>query len=149
MKLNAIIIILSLSLLYACTEKKSLISPTGKTPELAFSENLGCSSNSGVKNLNEYYYDTMFYYVQNDSLKVVLNLFNNCNHYMQDSLIFKIDTIDIYVDIFSFGGAGCVCDFEFDYAFIEYGDNIKFNVYTRYPYFEEEEYTLRMEMNYP
>jgi len=47
MRLNVNIIIVSLLLLYACAEKKSEISLSGKIPLLAFSENIGYSSHNG------------------------------------------------------------------------------------------------------
>lgn len=133
---------------FSCSEKKtSEVVPFGQIPELSYSENLGCSANRGERS-GDYEKDTLFYQVQNDTLILVLNIFQNCGFQMEDSLNFKNDTVEIFVDMKSFGGAGCVCDFESDYYFSDYGDNVHFNVFVRYPYYEAD-YTFWRELNYP
>ncbi len=149
MQTKLMIVGLVFILFFSCSDNKNPdVVPIGKIPELSISENLGCSANR-EEEAREYYKDTLFYQKHNDTLLVVLNIFNNCGFQMEDSLCFKIDTVDIFIDINGLGGAGCVCDFEFDYYFTEYGDNLHFNVYTRYPYYDEIEYTFWNDLTYP
>lgn len=149
MKTKLLITVLLLVLFFSCKEeKKSDVVPSGKIPELSVSENLGCSSNRAEQTL-KYEKDTLFYQIKNDTLIVILNFFKNCDFQMEDSLSLKLDTVDILVNINGFGDAGCVCDFEFNYYFTDYGDEVHFNVFTRYPGFDEIEYTFWNGLTYP
>ena len=136
-------------LFYSCSENKTFdVVPSGKIPTLSNSENLGCSALRGEQS-RDYEMDTLFYQIQNDTLIVIANFFKNCAFQMEDSLSLKTDTVDIFVDINGFPDAGCVCDFEFNYYFIDYGENIYFSVYTKYPSAGETDYTLWKNLIYP
>ena len=147
MKTKKLIIGLTLLLLIGCSEKNKIEDfQSNKIPEHVKTEYLGCFLEHGNKQAT-LLTDTIYYEERNDTLILNVSMLRNCAACLTDSLNIENDSVNIFITDNCIPAANCICDFEFNYYFTDYGDNVFFSVYINSAW--EPEYTLWGELTYP
>ena len=147
MKIEKLIIGLALMFLMSCSEKSNIENiQTNTISELAKAEYLGCFL--GYENMNSTLLsDTIYYEERNDTLILNISMVRNCAACLMDSLRIENDSVNVFITDTCLPVANCICDFEFEYYFTSYGDNVFFSVYVNSTW--EPNYTLWGELTYP
>jgi len=147
MKTKKLIIGLALLFLISCSEKNNIGDvQSNEVPEHSKTEYLGCFLEQGNMS-SAMMTDTIFYEERNDTLILNVIMERNCAACLMDSLCIENDSVNVFVTDTCFPVANCNCDFEFEYYFTNYGDNVFFSVYVNSTW--EPDYTLWGELTYP
>jgi len=132
----------------SCTKNSNENLSSIKNPKLVKSERAGCFVNQYRDDtLHSIYQDTMYYSVVNDTLFLNITMLENCNAQFTDSVTINNDTVNIWVTYRCTPIASCICNFDFNYYFTNYGDEVKFVVYENATC--DPEYTVWGTLTYP
>ena len=154
-KIFSLGLVLFLFMLVSCEERnqnedKPDPDPTPEPEEtsanLAQTDYLGCFNEYGFRKATTNS-DTMYYEMSNDSLLLHVLMRQNCGACLEDSVVMRQDTANIYVADTCGRIANCICDFRFDYYFTDFGKQLYFKVY--YQEYEAHEFNLWGELEYP
>lgn len=147
------LIIGTLSFLFAfigCTENNENPKDVSfESLELIKIDKGGCFVNNDLQlKSEELINDTLFYTVVNDSLFLTVDMINNCAACLVDSISSSDAAVKIFVENDCGPFANCICSFEYNFIFDNFVEKeILFSVYLKD--FEEDEYTLWNELQYP
>jgi len=151
----AIILLMILSvIIVSCSKNNDSNEQNDTDPfELSKTEYKGCFiDNPEDMNRNSFNErgNSLYYTVGNDTLFLNVIMVYNCCGSLNDSLVIDDNNVSIYIrDTCTYScQCFCMCEFEFEYSFINFqGNNIHFYVYLKG--YEEDEYTLWGNLNYP
>jgi hypothetical protein len=106
-----------------------------------------------IFNCNSYYdklisLDTLYYYVDNDTLKLAGSMMKGCGSCLSDFYNIKGDTVNIYIEDVCGSYLDCICSYGLYYTFTNFqGKVLYFKVYFKYR--ESSEYNLWRSVRYP
>ena len=89
----------------------------------------------------------MYYKVVNDTLFLNVNMVDNCAAQFTDSVTINNDSVNIWITYRCGSVANCLCNFDFNYYFTNYGDEVQFVVYENSTCMPE--YTVWGTLTYP
>jgi hypothetical protein len=140
-------LILSSIFLNGCSEKEKVENRQNNLiPKLAKTEYLGCFLEYG-NNKSTMDTDTIYYELINDTLLLHVIMNQNCGYCLKDSVIINNELVDIFISDTCGLMANCMCDYDFDYYFTDFSEQMTFTVY--YKAIWESEYSFWAELNYP
>lgn len=147
MKLKDPIIGLLLILFVGCSEKDQVgNNQKDIIPKLEKTEYSGCFLEY-VNNKSTMETDTIYYELMNDTLILHVVMNQNCGCCLKDSVIVNNESVDIFISDTCGIMANCMCDYNFDYYFTDFGDLMLFQVY--YKSIWESEYAFWGDLIYP
>lgn len=145
-KIFSLGLVLFLFMLVSCEEQNQNEVKSNSEPNLAQTDYLGCFNEEGFRKATTNS-DTMYYKMSNDSLLLHVLMRKNCGACLEDSVVTRQDTANIYVADTCGRLANCICDYRFDYYFTDFGKQLYFKVF--YREYEASEFTLWGELEYP
>lgn len=155
MKTKTIIAFLTIltMLIVSCSKNDDSKEQNNTNPiELSKTEYKGCFiDNPKVSNKNSRHEtgDSLYYTLENDTLLLHLIVNYNCCGLLNDSLVFDEEDVRIYIRDTCTENClcYCMCDFAYEYSFINFlGNNHHFYVYLKG--YEEDDYTLWGDLEY-
>ena len=131
----------------SCSEKINVNNSQADNslPKLSKTDYLGCfleenSNKDGIQN------DTIYFETISDTLLLHIIMIQNCGNCLKDSIVFNNQICDIFITDNCGSLANCICDFDFNYYFLNIAAGTNFNVY--YKAKNEMEFSLWNNITY-